>query len=650
MKFLMLSIEGLFSYKEKSSLTLDKPGLILVNGEIDNDADDSNGAGKTSILDTICLCLFKTTTRGTDGDDVVNDDMNSGWASLTFISGNEAYQAQYERDKKLRRTTWRIYQIVDGSLINISGKTQSETSQIIQAITGIDYKAFSNSVLFGQGSVSLFLSKEATDADRKRLFTQILDLDVLDGALKETRESISDINKKMTEVQALIDSHNEVIAGEKEVKAEKEYIDDALADVRGDIEAVDKDLAAIKHVEVFLQRKRNADSREEDLVKTLSSIRKDKDRADQDKAKGITDCKREEVTAKTQLEEIEKESSSLEQIEESLKKIESADCEKEKIDKEISALDQEIATASSKVTEKKKKIKSLEEMKKKIADCKEDDQCPYCAQGLDDASRKSINLKVDSEINDVTDEIEDINFAKNNLLGQRDSLQRKIEHVLALLANNAKTTLIQRQQRIKTRIEGKGVWEEQLKRLEVKKKEIAERHTSWLEDLETRKTETEKSLGVIRNEKAEIDDRLKGAYIPEKSKETLEEEHVLLFQNRDDLIIRLGENKQAMTAITKSKSTVSASKKVLTEYAQELKYEKFLEEMFGPDGIKSLIITSVTPRLTDLANKYLEILSDEQISIEFVTSYEGKTTTIEDFKILVTRGLRTSDIRSFSGG
>ena len=56
-----------------AELELDSRGLLLVQGENRDDTSaKSNGAGKSSILDALCWCLFGETARGVSGDDIVN--------------------------------------------------------------------------------------------------------------------------------------------------------------------------------------------------------------------------------------------------------------------------------------------------------------------------------------------------------------------------------------------------------------------------------------------------------------------------------------------------------------------------------------------------------------------------------------------------
>lgn len=651
MQLMKLSIEGLFSYQERSSIWLDKPGLTLVDGEVDNDNDSSNGAGKTSIIDAICLCLFKCTTRGTENDDVVNDDMDSGWAALTFISGQESYQAQYERDKKLRKTIWRIYHNQEGKLVDISGRGQAETREIIQSIIGVDYNTFSNSVLFGQGLVSLFLAKGEGDASRKRLFTQILDLDVLDGALQETRDSIKDIEKKQTALEQEKKTLEDKIALEPAIKMEHGVIEAQIGSLNKQISEINRDTKALEKVASLLEKQSAIAAKVASSTSSIADIEERKSAEETSKKQRKASCKQEIESAESQLEEIEKGSADLEGVEESLKKVSEGEEAKTVFENKTGELNQKMAVARSEIKHKRKSIADLKEMESQLDCCNGKDNCPYCGQGLDDDSRKRVHQKVEMEVTELKDHIDDLNFEVETIEKEIQALQKEYAYLSDLLQNGkARIDLTRKQQKIKAAIDGKGVWEDQIKRLKKSQESIDSEHESKMKALEEKRESTQVELDSLNTELESVSKELEGAYIPESSKEQLESDLRACTAERDRQNIALGMKTQVLGEIKNAKIAKIEVTKILGETEHYLKHERFIEEMFGADGIKSLIIMSVTPRLTDLANRYLTELSDRPISVDFVTSYEGKTKIIEDFKILVTRGIKTSDIKSFSGG
>ena len=57
----------------EATVSLANRGLLLIEGQNDDDESaNSNGAGKSSLVDALCWCLFGVTARGVSGDAVIN--------------------------------------------------------------------------------------------------------------------------------------------------------------------------------------------------------------------------------------------------------------------------------------------------------------------------------------------------------------------------------------------------------------------------------------------------------------------------------------------------------------------------------------------------------------------------------------------------
>lgn len=73
MKILKATFQNFLTLSE-ACLELDDRGLLLITGKNDDDTSaNSNGAGKSSLVDGICWALYGTTARDVSGDDVVNE-------------------------------------------------------------------------------------------------------------------------------------------------------------------------------------------------------------------------------------------------------------------------------------------------------------------------------------------------------------------------------------------------------------------------------------------------------------------------------------------------------------------------------------------------------------------------------------------------
>ncbi len=154
-------------------------GLFAITGE--------TGAGKSSILDAMCLALYGEAPRSSVGSrqdevpDVGGDPIKAhdprtilrrgavqGWATVTFtaIDGQDyraEWQARRARDRaegRLQGVARTLTRLSDGQPI----ATQSTlVDAAIQALTGLTYDEFRRTVLLAQGDFDAFLKADTND-------------------------------------------------------------------------------------------------------------------------------------------------------------------------------------------------------------------------------------------------------------------------------------------------------------------------------------------------------------------------------------------------------------------------------------------------------------------------------------------------------
>ena len=153
--------------------------LFLITG--------TTGAGKTTILDAICLALYNTTPRiakGATRDFQVNRDgltgidprnmmrQNTGEAySKVYFTGNDAkeYCAEWsvQRGKKkkpsseLSNAVWSIENLTTGeSASGDTSKKQDEVRRIITDAVGLDFNQFCRTTMLAQGEFTEFLKSD----------------------------------------------------------------------------------------------------------------------------------------------------------------------------------------------------------------------------------------------------------------------------------------------------------------------------------------------------------------------------------------------------------------------------------------------------------------------------------------------------------
>jgi exonuclease SbcC len=207
---LSLSIEGLYSYKEKQVIdfeTLTSNGLFGIFGEV--------GSGKSSILEAIMFVLFDDTERlNKSGDDRYYNMLNlqSKRFSIDFIfmagKGNrEKYRFactakrnsnpdKFE-DVKISKHDRQHYRWQAGEWLPLEGiKDATE-------ILGMDYRNFKQTIIIPQGRFREFVDQ--TSGDRTRMLKELFRLHSYDLG-PQTGRLQKDTDLKIQHVQGQLES------------------------------------------------------------------------------------------------------------------------------------------------------------------------------------------------------------------------------------------------------------------------------------------------------------------------------------------------------------------------------------------------------------------------------------------------------------
>jgi len=147
--------------------------MCLIVG-YDEGGKDSNGSGKSTILNAICWALFGRTLKGVQGQDVVQWKHKNCKVILILEGGGHVY----EITRKIDSLIFKIDNVA------ISGHHRDIQSSIENSFK-TNYSLFIRSTAFSQSQVE-FLGASG-DADKKRLFKEVLSLSRLDRAYERIK-------------------------------------------------------------------------------------------------------------------------------------------------------------------------------------------------------------------------------------------------------------------------------------------------------------------------------------------------------------------------------------------------------------------------------------------------------------------------------
>jgi exonuclease SbcC len=150
-------------------------GLFVITGP--------TGAGKTTILDAICLALYHRTPRlqvGQNDNQLMTRHTGECSATVEFEAHGVTHRAFWSQRRakkksegKLQAPEVELAQVHDQKIL--SSKV-SEKLKLTEQLTGLDFARFTRSMLLSQGQFSAFLTADA--GDRSRLLEELTGTEV----------------------------------------------------------------------------------------------------------------------------------------------------------------------------------------------------------------------------------------------------------------------------------------------------------------------------------------------------------------------------------------------------------------------------------------------------------------------------------------
>lgn len=198
---LNLQLENFYCHF-KSEIDFTQFSLAVIIGVINNNEKKSNGAGKSTIFSAIKYVLFNEVDTSSL-DKVIKHDANYCKVSFEFQSSlnNQIYKIVRYRGKK-PGTDVRLYHKIGDEWEDLTQRKTSDTEKEIQKLIKINYRTFSNSVLFAQGDLSGIANM--TPRERKTALREALQLGVYSKYEQTAKKKVSDLTKEVEKHQILI--------------------------------------------------------------------------------------------------------------------------------------------------------------------------------------------------------------------------------------------------------------------------------------------------------------------------------------------------------------------------------------------------------------------------------------------------------------
>lgn len=198
MKFQNLTVENFLTIKS-ASVNLQDRGLQLIQGQNDDDSSaSSNGAGKSSLVDAICWCLYGLTAREAKGDAVVNLGAKKDCkVSLELLCGTDTYRVTRHRKHTVGKNAL-VVELTSG--IDLSKGTDAETQKVLERILGCSYEVFIGAVYSGQEAMPDL--PKMKDRELKTLIEEAAGLQRIERAYELARARANTVKSKVAVLEA----------------------------------------------------------------------------------------------------------------------------------------------------------------------------------------------------------------------------------------------------------------------------------------------------------------------------------------------------------------------------------------------------------------------------------------------------------------
>lgn len=212
----------------KAKFSLANQGLVLIAGENKDDPSaDSNGAGKSSLMEAVCWALWGKTAKGVTGDAVIRAGERKTLVAVELQDeSGDSWTIIRNRSKGKGGLT--VAQTTSAGSQDITAGTEKLTQEKIAQILGCTEEVFRSAVYIGQENLPDLPAM--TDKQLKELIEEAAGVKLLELAYAIARERERAALLAVSEHKATIDKSAALIAGKKEARNREEAHSDRWND------------------------------------------------------------------------------------------------------------------------------------------------------------------------------------------------------------------------------------------------------------------------------------------------------------------------------------------------------------------------------------------------------------------------------------
>jgi len=667
-----LVLEGFLSYREKQIIDFTDVASCLVLGQIEGDSELSNGAGKSSLFESVPVCFFsKGSGRSDVLDSYINDKMKKMFIGVTFRIDNQRFKT--ERTKTRASTS--LFEIfMDTTNTELENATWKKTDKSIEDILGLSSKTYSSTIYLNEREALKIIT--GTSSDRKEILRELLDIEIYEKAAKASSKKFDEFERKMLVNLDMIKDRKLQLEEEEPVKIKLEETQKALNENKLINEKTNLDLKAKNESRLALE----IDLKTQKVISSqIEQKQKELDETNKKKTKIVNDTKElnEEVIEQSEKFKqyklkIEKQAEQKPQIALDLTKIDAKLKIVDEAEEQIKTLNEELKTSNEQIKQHNEEIKVhneevklQEKQKQKLLSSIEvskaekkpinellsrlddfESVCPVTSLectvlnkeykttmfGQKKLELSAIDEKVkeiEKDVKKVGENIEKIE-EKITIIEDKIKVIEKQQYVLTSKENDLKKITKTRQEindsltQLKLKSQSIENDENNLKQKSIEFAQYLEQSKKEIEEFnETLKT-IEVSTIDIQNSKKELESTLNKEIQTKVDNlnleiRTIERMLSTIAKEIENKNQELGEIKNSLARLEKMKLEIQHMSKNNEENTKQKKIFQKLSEIFGKDGMQKTLMKEAIPLLEKYTLDFLKIFNEdsEKIKVKF---------------------------------
>ena len=165
------------------------------------------GAGKSTILDAICLALYGATPRlgkiTKNSNEIMSRQTGDCYSEVTFESQDRRFRTHWSQHRSRKKSDGKLadakHEIADATSGQLLESKRRDVALVIEEKTGMDFERFTRSILLAQGGFDTFLKAEAEQ--KSRILEQITGTEIYTEISRSVHERYRDENEKLKILQ-----------------------------------------------------------------------------------------------------------------------------------------------------------------------------------------------------------------------------------------------------------------------------------------------------------------------------------------------------------------------------------------------------------------------------------------------------------------